>query len=162
MSESQLIERLKNCNINQVCDIPFKNIIIPARVTKVIDGDTIKVVILLGEHPLSIKVRLTGIDAPETTLKGNTTQLEKDAGLIVKEYVCGLLDLQSIVYVKLVQADKYGGRYVGHVYKTKKCIDCNTCISQRLLNLKYAKLYDGGKKSVWTDAELKHIVSRDK
>ena len=158
MSDLELVSRLRCCNLKEVCDVPYKGLVIPARLTKVLDGDTVKVIILLGEHPLALKVRLAGIDAPETTLKGQTTQLEKDAGLAVKKYVCDLL--QDIVYIKLTQLDKYGGRYVGNVYVTPSCAVKDDCVSKKLLALKYAKAYDGGKKALWEIKELEHITQR--
>jgi endonuclease YncB( thermonuclease family) len=156
---TDLTAMLRACNLNEVYDVPYKDLVTLARLVKVIDGDTIKVLILLGTQPLSLKVRLVGIDAPEVTLKGRTTLLEKTAGLVVKQYVFNLLK-GSEVYIKLTKLDKYGGRYVGHVYKTQACVQNNNCISTQLLSLKYAKAYDGGKKITWETKDLEYIIKQ--
>ena len=153
-----LIAKLKTCDINSACDIPFKGMVIPARMSKVIDGDTVKVVILMGDHPLTLKIRLKGVDAPESTKRCASSELEIRAGIRVKEYVVGLLGSASIVFVRLLSIDKYGGRYVGRIYLTQQHAKKEECLSEHLLARRYVKAYDGGKKGQWEESELKKIV----
>ena len=157
-SEHELINKLQCCSIDTACSVPYKNKVIPAKLIKVLDGDTIQVIILTGDYPYLIKVRLEGIDAPETSLKGTTTALEKQAGLKVKEYVKELTSSSSIVYIKLTCIDKYGGRFVGKVYLSSQHAQKEKCLSSHLAALRYAKNYDGGKKSTWSVAELEEIM----
>lgn len=143
----------------KVCDVPcvpHVGTIVPARLVKVYDGDTINVIIALGNNcPLAIKVRVVGIDAPEITKKGTTTQLEKDAGLFVRDYVNNLFQITEIVQIKLHCIDKYGGRYVGDVFLAD-----NKTLSDHLLSLGYVKKYDGKTKTKWQEDELKKILNR--
>jgi endonuclease YncB( thermonuclease family) len=148
------IEQLKELCLDKVCKIPRQDCIIPARIVKVIDGDTIHVVIMVGNSPLSISIRVLGMDAPETKLKKGVTQLHKDAGLKVKNYVKQLLKDTEIINVKLTGIDKWGGRYLGEVY-----ISPSVTLTSHLLSLSYVKPYYGEKKSEWTLDELNHIIN---
>ena len=81
-------------------------------VLKVIDGDTLDVLIDLG-FSISIKsrIRLAGINAPETrTLDLN----EKSKGLDAKSWLEEELKNQEII-IKTIKEEKYG-RMLGYLY----------------------------------------------
>lgn len=135
-------KKLLALNPQSVETIPRKGELLLARLVKIVDGDTIDVIMLLGEHPLRIRIRLLGLDAPETKQNRGCTALEKIAGLKVKGYVCSKLD-------------KYGGRYVGTIKHPKD----NITLNDHLIEMKYVKIYNGGKKNDWSDAELNDIIN---
>jgi micrococcal nuclease len=85
-------------------------------VTKVVDGDTIDVIIDLGfDIMFSSRVRLAGIDTPESR---TTDKVEKALGLESKEYLKkNLKDAKSIVIKteKMNSSEKYG-RILGWLY----------------------------------------------
>jgi endonuclease YncB( thermonuclease family) len=137
-----------------VSAVPFINQRIKARLTKVNDGDTLTFIISINGYPLKIKMRLAGLDAPETALRKGVSELEKKAGLCVKAHVECMIQMIEIFDITLTALDKYGGRYIGHVYFRP-----NRTINQALLENHLAKPYDGGTKSQWTDEELLYILS---
>lgn len=148
------VARLRVIPTSDVSKVPRLNEIIPARLDKVIDGDTLLVIILLDSHALKISVRVKGIDAPETKLSKTTTALQKEAGKKVGKYVSGLFK-DDIVYIKLACLDKYGGRYVGDVYMS---VECSCTLTDHLVGLGCVKAYDGKKKTEWTTEELTKII----
>ena len=147
---------LARIDISDVSNVPFKNCMIKARVIDVIDGDTIKVVILLGNHPLKLNVRLSGIDTPELHPKPIVHEEEPRVASMVKSYVGDLLLKDQIVTIKLLSLDKYGGRYVGNIYIK----DDTITMSDHLVSIGCAKVYNGKKKECWTKQDLIQIQSR--
>jgi micrococcal nuclease len=112
------------------------------KVTDVIDGDTIDVVIDLGfDIFTNRRVRLSGIDTPES----RTTDLnEKKFGMEAKGYLKHLLGNAGNVVVKTLANDpneKYG-RVLGQVYVDSSAISVNDLLVSR----GYAWSYDGGTK----------------
>ena len=90
-------------------------------VIKVIDGDTLDVLIDLG-FSISIKsrIRLAGINAPETrTLDLN----EKSKGLDAKSWLEEELKNQEII-IKTVKEEKYG-RMLGYLYTKNHSLTIN-------------------------------------
>jgi micrococcal nuclease len=111
-------------------------------VTKVVDGDTIDVVIDLGfDIMFSSRVRLAGIDTPESR---TTDKVEKALGLESKEYLKkNLKDAKPIVIKteKINSSEKYG-RILGWLY-----INNNTeSINDKMINDGYAWGYLGETK----------------
>jgi micrococcal nuclease len=78
-------------------------------VTKIVDGDTIDVVIDLGfDISFSSRVRLAGIDTPESRTKDLK---EKALGLESKEYLKKKLDAATNIVIrteKVNSSEKYG------------------------------------------------------
>lgn len=112
------------------------------KVTDVIDGDTIDVVIDLGFDIFTNKrIRLYGIDCPES----RTSDLhEKKLGIEAKEYLKKLLGNASNVVIKTLSTDacdKYG-RVLGQVYINSSTMSVNDL----LVSHGYAWSYDGGTK----------------
>jgi micrococcal nuclease len=111
-------------------------------VTKVVDGDTIDVVIDLGfDIMFSSRVRLAGIDTPESR---TTDKHEKALGLESKEYLKkNLKDAKSIVIKteKMNSSEKYG-RILGWLYIN----DDTESINDKMINDGYAWGYLGETK----------------
>ena len=102
-------------------------------VVKVVDGDTIDVVIDLG-FSVSIKsrIRLAGVNAPETkTLDLN----EKTKGLNAKEWLTKELLGQDII-IKTVKEEKYG-RMLGYLDTKNHSLTINESMILEGLAVKY-------------------------
>jgi len=127
---------------------PFKKY--NAYVEEVIDGDTFHITFMLYDNPITVKLRLTGVDAPE--LHSNNKD-EIIAGKLVSKYVTDLIEKKYVV-CELRKWDKYGGRIVGSlVYKGRD-------LSSHLIEMGYVKYYEGAKKKDWTDEELNRIIKK--
>jgi micrococcal nuclease len=111
-------------------------------VTKVVDGDTIDVVIDLGfDIMFSSRVRLAGIDTPESR---TTDKVEKALGLESKEYLKkNLKDAKPIVIKteKMNSSEKYG-RILGWLYINND----SESINDKMINDGYAWGYLGETK----------------
>lgn len=80
-------------------------------IKKIIDGDTIDVCIDLGFNIYKdARIRFYGINAPET--KG----VEKELGLISKQFLADLIPVGSFIKLEVVGKCKYG-RWLGIIYK---------------------------------------------
>ena len=108
-------------------------------IVKVVDGDTIDIVIDLGFN-LSKKerVRLAGIDSPESRTKDLE---EKELGLESKEFLKRRLKdgKASGLRVKTEKDGKYG-RMLGWIY----CGETN--VNTEMVDRGYAWFYNGGSK----------------
>jgi len=111
-------------------------------VTKVVDGDTIDVIIDLGfDIMFSSRVRLAGIDTPESR---TTDKVEKSLGLESKEYLKKYLkDAKPIIIKteKINSSEKYG-RILGWVYVNGDTESLN----DKMINDGYAWGYLGDTK----------------
>ena len=116
-------------------------------ITKVVDGDTVDMVIDLGfSLTKKERVRLAGIDAPES----RTRDLEeKQMGLEAKAFLTRRLadGEPSGLRVKTEKDGKYG-RMLGWIYIGQ------TNLNEEMVYRGYAWEYDGGKKTKSLD-ELK-------
>ena len=108
-------------------------------IVKVVDGDTVDVVIDLGFN-LSKKerVRLAGIDSPESRTRDAE---EKIFGLEAKAYLKTRLEGSKKLIVKTEKDGKYG-RMLGWFY----CSNVESSINNEMIEKGYAWEYDGGKK----------------
>ena len=123
-------------------------------VLKVVDGDTIDASIDLGfDISLSKRIRLAGIDAPES----RTTNLkEKALGLESKEWLKKSLEGAKDILIKTEKPDsteKYG-RIIGHLFINGQ----DTSLNNQMIDEGYALAYEGGKK----DMDLELLLSRRK
>ena len=107
-------------------------------VLRVVDGDTIDVLIDLG-FGLTKKerVRVAGIDTPESRTRD---MYEKKLGLEAKDYLTDQLDDVPII-IKTEKDCKYG-RILGWLYREGE----NISIQERMINKGYGWAYDGGTK----------------
>ena len=112
------------------------------QVVKVVDGDTIDVVIDLGfDISYTSRVRLAGIDTPESR---TTDAREKILGVEVKEYLKKALEGATDIVIRTEKVDsseKYG-RILGWLFVNKETGSLN----MELVNKGYAWSYDGGTK----------------
>ena len=108
-------------------------------VVKVVDGDTIDVVIDLG-FDLSKKerVRLAGIDTPESRTRDLD---EKKLGLEAKEHLSTNLSNANQLMISTEKDGKYG-RMLGTIYINDDIVSIN----QQMIDKGYAWEYDGGTK----------------
>ena len=108
-------------------------------IVKVVDGDTVDVVIDLG-FDLSKKerVRLAGIDTPESRTRDAE---EKVFGLEAKAYLTERLEGAENLIVKTENEGKYC-RMLGWFYSNKS----ENSIKNEMIANGYAWEYDGGKK----------------
>ena len=144
---------------------PYKNKMIYAKVVDVYDGDTFTVIIMYGDLPMKLKIRLQGVDAPELVVKKQagkvyTTEqlelieLEMRAGAHVRDKVKKLIEGKEVI-VKLIKCDKYGGRQVGAVYLKPQSYET---LTEYLLSKRYGKPYQAQKKEDWSKSELTYIL----
>tara|TARA_B100000809_G_C14879005_1_gene438458 strand:- start:292 stop:711 length:420 start_codon:yes stop_codon:yes gene_type:complete len=118
-------------------------------VKRVVDGDTVDVVIDLGfDIHYSSRVRLYGIDTPESRTRNKD---EKVRGLMSKEYLIDALSKGQVV-IKTYR-DKKGkfGRVLGEMY-----VD-DSSINLRMVDEYLAVKYEGQNKA---DIEKEHILNR--
>jgi micrococcal nuclease len=112
------------------------------QVLKVVDGDTIDVIIDLGfDVSFTSRVRLAGIDTPESR---TTDAREKILGQEVKEYLKKALEGATDIVIRTEKADsseKYG-RILGWLFINRETDSLNL----QLVNKGYAWAYDGGTK----------------
>jgi micrococcal nuclease len=95
-------------------------------ITKIVDGDTIDVVIDLGFSIMyASRVRLAGIDTPESR---TTDKMEKALGLESKKYLADRINAAKNVVIKtekLDSSEKYG-RILGWLYVDGESKSINT------------------------------------
>ena len=111
-------------------------------IAKVVDGDTIDANIDLGfDICLSKRIRLAGIDTPESRTKD---EYEKKLGLESKEWLKKHLEGAKDILIKTELPDsteKYG-RIIGHLYINAGEVSVNN----KMIDEGYAWEYDGGTK----------------
>jgi micrococcal nuclease len=111
-------------------------------VTKVVDGDTIDVVIDLGFSIMyASRVRLAGIDTPESR---TADKFEKELGLESKKYLADRIKAAKNIVIrteKLDSSEKYG-RILGWVYLDGE----SNSINNQMIQKGYAWGYLGDTK----------------
>jgi micrococcal nuclease len=121
------------------------------QVTKVVDGDTIDVVIDLGfDISFTTRVRLAGIDTPESRTRDLA---EKALGLESKKYLADRLkDAKNIVIKteKINSTEKFG-RVLGWLYVNGE----ESSLNLEMIDKGYAWAYLGDAKVKDFDALLK-------
>ena len=119
-------------------------------VTKVVDGDTIDVVIDLGFSIMyASRVRLAGIDTPESR---TADRVEKELGLESKKYLAERLKTAKRIVIKtekLDSSEKYG-RILGWLYLDGDTVSVNN----EMIKYGYAWGYLGDTKVKDFDALL--------
>jgi len=128
-------------------------------IAKVVDGDTIDADIDLGfDISLSKRIRLAGIDTPESRTKD---EYEKKLGLESKEWLKKHLEGAKDIIVKTELPDsteKYG-RIIGHLYigdAEVSAVNRKKSVNNQMIDEGYAWEYDGGaKKKDFAELEAK-------
>jgi endonuclease YncB( thermonuclease family) len=139
-------------------DTTMEGLFLPARVKNVYDGDTMTIAVLPPWHqpafPFVGKLRLSGIDAPEKKprMDDPLRDLQMQAAARVQQIVTD--KVQRIVWIEFFKNEKFG-RMMGRVYLDQFKRDC---LNDWLITKQLVKPYEGQKKSVWTEAELKSII----
>ena len=121
------------------------------KVTKVVDGDTIDVVIDLGfDIMYKSRVRLFGIDTPESRTRD---LVEKKYGLMSKDFLKDKLKNAEKIVIKTHKGEETGkfGRILGEIF----CDNVN--INQQMCDVGHAVAYYGQSKD---DIQEEHIKNR--
>ncbi len=127
-------------------DIPIAhrldpNIVYPADVLRVIDGDTFEARVRVWPGlDVDTKVRLRGVDAAELHARCASELEQAQAARVELEKILS----EGGVTISRVGVDKYGGR-VDATIATRGTAD----VSAALLNGGFARAYDGGKRGSW-------------
>ena len=111
-----------------------------AELDRVVDGDTIDVVLDLGfDLHLKARIRCVGINAPESRTRD---LVEKQKGLEAKRFVEDWLGNCDTIIVQ-TQLDKKGkfGRILGNILNAD-----GACLNDEMVSLGHATPYDGGKR----------------
>ena len=112
-----------------------------AQVDRIVDGDTIDVVLDLGfDIHLRARIRFAGINAPESRTRN---PVEKQAGLAAKRYVedwIGEREHQVVIQTVLDNRGKFG-RVLGRVLNSD-----GQCLNDEMVALGHAPPYDGGRR----------------
>ena len=142
-------------NVTNVTEIDKNLYNFTATLSRIIDGDTIEVIIDLGFNiTYKEKVRISKIDTPEINVS-NTTH--RESGILVKNYLKSLLENKKL-YLKTYKSYEKYDRYnamvqIEHPDHPNELLD----VSTHLLTYKLAHPYEGGKKQTWTQDELLYI-----
>ena len=121
----------------------YEGKLLKGRVVRVLDGDTVQVIILNENKLESHRFRLSGIDAPELHPRKDSSSRdeEKEAGEISKEKLEEKLSEDSnLCIVSFTKDDKYGRRM--GALSTRFGVNINDWMVAK----GYAVPYDGGKK----------------
>ena len=126
-----------------------------ATVLKVIDGDTVELMVDLGfDIHHKMRVRLYGINTPESRTKDLT---EKELGLKAKSFTQDWLTSHKWVFVNTIpdKNDKYG-RILARIYSSDKIEDPLTaCLYKDIVDAGYAREYFGVGDKTWAEFKSK-------
>jgi endonuclease YncB( thermonuclease family) len=134
-----------------------------AKVDSIYDGDTITIATRLkGEQFWLYKLRLLGLDTPEIRPSRDLPNREshKAASRLVKERLTAKIPPGSVIVVVFAKEGKYG-RLLGTAYTTRRFFGSyykNKNINRWLIDSGYALPYDGGTKTVFSQAFLDRIL----
>jgi len=119
-----------------------------ATVLKVIDGDTIELMVDLGfDIHHKMRVRLYGVNTPESRTKDLA---EKELGMKAKSFTQDWLTNH-----KWVLNDKYG-RILARIYSSDKVEDPSTaCLNKDIIQAGYAREYFGVGDKTWAEFKAK-------
>jgi len=129
--------------IHEICDIsrPYslEGMAVLGRVSRVIDGDSMRVSMPVNGHIWTFPIQLVEIDCPEVRTKNLD---EKALGLKAKKHVEDLV-IGHVVSLKLGEFDSFG-RLLGIVV-THNGIN----VADDLIKNGLARKYTGGKREPW-------------
>ncbi len=121
---------------------------VPAVVTKVLDGDTLQVRARIWlDHEVTTRVRLAGIDAPETNGK---CARERALAAEALAFVRTRLELEGAATAPILLTEIRYGKYAGRVLarvETRGGED----LGQALLAAGLARPYDGRRRPSWCE-----------
>ena len=126
-----------------------------ATVNKVIDGDTIELMVDLGFNiHTKIRVRLYGINTPESRTKDLA---EKELGLKAKKFTEEWFTNHKWVFVNTIpdKNDKYG-RILARIFSSDKIDDPTTaCLNTDMIQSGNAREYYGVGDKTWAEFKVK-------
>ena len=115
---------------------------VPARVKRVIDGDTVKVEARLWPGIVAqINVRVRGVDTPEIR-RAKCGEYERQRGRAARDFVRGIIGKN----VWLINVDK--GKYAGRVVASVWLADGRD-LATLLIATGHGRPYRGGRRSKW-------------
>ena len=122
-------------------------------IVKVIDGDTVDVILSLGfDVQVKKRIRLSGVDTPESRTRD---EMEKEYGLLAKSHVQRFCDRTNSTTVRCVdESDKYG-RTLAELWVNTEEMDI--CVNKWLCENHHAVAYHGQNKD---DIKAMHIKNR--
>jgi len=114
------------------------------KVTRVIDGDTVEVIVnfLPKELGNNLYIRIWGVDTPEKSWRAKSDK-EAQLGAAATKFTTELIKNSEDIKIKVVSWDKFGGRILGDIIVDSKSL------RQLLLEKGYAREYYGAKKEDW-------------
>src|SRR6056300_2042156 len=123
------------------------------KVVKIIDGDTVDIDLGFGVWLRKERIRLYGIDTPESRTKDLE---EKKYGLAAKKFLTGMLDDEGGIILK-TQKDAEGkfGRILGELWRTTNYADQS--INDYMIEKHHAVAYYGQSKEAIEEA---HVANR--
>ena len=142
------IEFLERIDPKTVPKVPFQDKIIFARIEEIYDGDTVKIIVLFGETPVKLSLRILGIDTPEIKHTEGRLPEENKAAIKVRDYMRSLFP-KNIAKICIRDWDKYGGRVLGELF-----LETGENVAEILIHQGWARPYRGEKKKPWTLEEL--------
>lgn len=121
---------------------------LPARVTEVVDGDTlaVRVTIWLDQEVVT-RVRLDGIDTPESRSDcADEKRMAQAAKQKLAALVASATEGKGDGSIRLhdVEYDKYGGRV-----RARVTLADGTDLAQAMIRAGHARPYEGGKRQPW-------------
>jgi endonuclease YncB( thermonuclease family) len=131
---------------NKKYSFPFKTY--KVYVQEVIDGDTYHITFFIKSTPITLKLRVWGVDTPELSSKN---LVEKQAAIKVKNILVKRIE-GKYVKCELMKWDKYGGRVVGKMFLDDQSL------TDVLLSYNLGKVYKGATKEDWKNNELKNMM----
>lgn len=144
-SPTDLLERIDPKTVSKV---PFQDKIIFARIEEIYDGDTVKIIVLMGDVPVRFSLRIIGIDTPEIKHADGRLPEERNAAIKVRDYIRSLFP-KNIAKICIRDWDKYGGRVLGDLF-----LETGESVAEILIHQGWARQYHGEKKKSWTLEEL--------
>ena len=123
------------------------------KVIKIVDGDTIDVMLDLGfDIMYKSRVRLFGIDTPESRTRD---VIEKEYGMMSKKYLTNKLKSAKKISIKTYKGEETGkfGRILGDVFVDGKSVN------MKMVKEGHAVQYYGQNKSL---IEKAHMKNREK
>ena len=115
----------------------------PARVGRVIDGDTFDATVMLdgGNITVPVRVRIRDVDTPEIHGK---CAAEREMAAAARARLAQMLPVGSVVELTNIKDDKYLGRIDANVADGQ-----GTDVGRALVRAGLGRPYNGGKRAGW-------------
>jgi endonuclease YncB( thermonuclease family) len=145
---------MENLNFSDVDLFTFEGLQCKAKVVKILDGDTIHLLIEYNNKIIRLVCRLFGIDTPEMSKTPETAKRARNRllqlctncnialdDMMESKVLNNMINCNTLLIdVEFMGKEKYGRELV-NLYSTNK-----ECINEVLIKENYAYSYTGGKK----------------